>query len=81
MKKLYTKLEHFEELEMLLEKERLEVERARQQVYADRLRYAEAQTASQKSLFRSPAPNWKQNAFFQLSSNGWFTRYAQFILE
>jgi SWI/SNF related-matrix-associated actin-dependent regulator of chromatin subfamily C len=56
MKKLYTKLEHFEELEMLLEKERLELERARQQVYADRLRYAEAQTATQTSLFRSPAP-------------------------
>lgn len=57
MKKLYTKLEHFEELEMLLEKERLEVERARQQVYADRLRYAEAQTASAKSLLRNPAPS------------------------
>ena len=54
MKKLYSKLEHFEELEMLLEKERVEVERARQQVYAERLRYAEAQTASAKSVFRSP---------------------------
>jgi len=57
MKKLYSKLEHFEELEMLLEKERLEVERARQQVYADRLRYAELQTASAKSLFGSPGPS------------------------
>jgi len=57
MKKLYTKLEHFEELEMLLEKERVELERARQQVYADRLRYAEAQIATQKSPFRTPAPN------------------------
>jgi hypothetical protein len=42
---------------MLLEKERLEVERARQMVYADRLRYAEALTASGKSLFGSPAPS------------------------
>jgi hypothetical protein len=57
MKKLYSKVEHFEELEMLLEKERLEVERARQMVYADRLRYAEALTASGKSLFGSPAPS------------------------
>ncbi|KAG0605244.1 hypothetical protein M758_9G042700 [Ceratodon purpureus] len=57
MKKLYSKLKHFEELEMLLEKERLEVERARQQVYADRLRYAEAQTAMAKPLFRNPAPS------------------------
>jgi tRNA isopentenyl-2-thiomethyl-A-37 hydroxylase MiaE len=41
MKKLQSKLEHFEELEMLLEKERIEVDRVRQQVYADQLRYAE----------------------------------------
>ncbi|XP_073389287.1 SWI/SNF complex subunit SWI3A-like isoform X5 [Physcomitrium patens] len=59
MKKLYSKLEHFEELGMLLEKERVEVERARQQVYAERLRYAEAQTPSAKALSRNPAPRWR----------------------
>lgn len=56
MKKLYTKLEHFEELESLLEKERLEVERARLQVFADRLRYAEGQYATPKIVLRKPAP-------------------------
>jgi hypothetical protein len=57
MKKLCAKLEHFEELEMLLEKERLELERARQQVYADRIRYAEGQTATRASILRHPAPS------------------------
>ncbi|CAM6058725.1 unnamed protein product [Sphagnum tenellum] len=54
MKKLQSKLEHFEELEMLLEKERIEVDRIRQQVYADQLRYAEGDATYPKLTSHEP---------------------------
>ncbi|KAJ7558882.1 hypothetical protein O6H91_04G060100 [Diphasiastrum complanatum] len=43
LKKLHSKLEHFEELEFLLEKERMQLEQARLQVFADRLKLAQQQ--------------------------------------
>ncbi|KAL3677040.1 hypothetical protein R1sor_026988 [Riccia sorocarpa] len=42
LKALYAKLEHFEELELLLEKERLQVEQARQTLFAHQILSAES---------------------------------------
>ncbi|CAM6128725.1 unnamed protein product [Calypogeia fissa] len=42
LKRLHAKMEHFEELEMLVEKERLQLEQSRQLLYAHHIQFAES---------------------------------------
>lgn len=42
MKALYAKLEHFDELEMLLERERIQIEQARQTQFLQQIQFTES---------------------------------------
>ncbi|EFJ15406.1 hypothetical protein SELMODRAFT_445586 [Selaginella moellendorffii] len=55
LKKLYSKLDHFEELEQLMDIERLQLQQMREQVFVDRLQLMRQQHASAATVAASAA--------------------------